>query len=57
MGVAAFVNLVVNRSSDDLYVHQGIDSGVSATSRARKAAQLGNIVEVEAVLTAHSHFA
>ncbi len=57
MGVAAFVNLVVNRSSYDLYVHQGIDSGVSASSKVRKAEQLGNIVEVDAVLTAHSHFA
>ena len=56
MGVAAFVNLVINRSSYDLYVHHGIDSGVSATSKVRKAEQLGNIVEVDAVLTAHSHY-
>jgi len=56
MGVAAFVNLVVNRSSYDLYVHHGIDSGVSATSKVRKAEQLGNIVEVDAVFTAHSHY-
>ncbi len=57
MGVATFVNLVVNRSSYDLYVHHGIDSGVCATSEVRKAEQVGNIVEVDAVLTAHSHFA
>jgi hypothetical protein len=56
MGVAAFVNLVVNRSSYDLYVHHGIDSGVSATTKIRKAEQLGNNAEVDATLTAHSHY-
>lgn len=56
LGTASFVNLVVNRSSYDLYVHHGIDSGVSATAKIRKAEQFGEYIDADAILTAHSHF-
>ena len=56
LGTATFAKLVVNRSSYDLYVHHGIDSGVSATSKIRKAEQFGEYIDADAILTARSHF-
>ena len=57
LGVHAFCNLTVNRSSYDLFFHHGLDSGVSMQTKVNKAEQLANYVNADAILTAHSHVA
>src|SRR3990167_1486718 len=57
LGVAAFVNLVVNRSSYDLFFHHGIDSGVPLAIKIRKSEAFGSFIDADAIFTAHSHIA
>ncbi len=55
LGVSAFCNLVVNRSSYDLFLHHGSDSGTAIQSKVTKAENFGRFVDADALLTAHSH--
>lgn len=55
LGNSGFLNLVVNRSSYDLFFHHGADSGVSHQSKVNKAASFANFVNADAIFTAHSH--
>lgn len=57
MGVKAMVNLVVNRSSYDLWFHHGIDSGVPLRTKIAKAETFNTFVDADAIFTAHSHIA
>lgn len=55
LGVSAFCNLVVNRSSYDLFLHHGSDSGTSIQSKVSKAEGFQRFIDADALLTAHSH--
>lgn len=57
LGVASFANLVVGRSSYDLYFHHGIDSGVALRTKIGKAEEFGKFIDADAIFTAHSHVA
>lgn len=57
LGVAAFANVVVNRSSYDLYFHHGTDSGVALASKVSKAEGFTKFILADAIFTAHSHIA
>jgi hypothetical protein len=57
MGVNAFANLIINRSSYDLYFHHGIESGVSLQSKVTKAEAFKGYIDADAIFTAHSHIA
>lgn len=57
MGVAAALNLVVNRSSYDCFFHHGIDSGSPLASKIARAERFGSFVSADALFTAHSHIA
>jgi hypothetical protein len=57
MGVSGFLNLVVNRSSYDLFFHHGSDSGTSIQSKVSKADHFTKFVDADAIFTAHSHAA
>lgn len=55
LGVSAFCNLVVNRSSYDLFFHHGADSGVAIQSKVTKAETFKQFIDADALFTAHSH--
>ena len=55
LGVQTFCNLIVNRSSYDLFFHHGLDSGVSIQTKVSKAEQFGFFIDADAIFTAHSH--
>jgi hypothetical protein len=55
LGVDAFCNLLVNRSSYDLYFHHGSDSGTSLQSKITRAEKFGAYINADALFTAHSH--
>ena len=57
MGVKTMANLVVNRSSYDLWFHHGIDSGTSLRTKIAKAEAFNAFVNADALFTAHSHIA
>jgi hypothetical protein len=57
MGVGTFANLVVNRSSYDLYCHHGTDSGISLRAKISAAESFGRFINADAIFTAHSHVA
>lgn len=57
MGVACMANLVVNRSSYDLFFHHGTDSGVALQSKLTKAESFERFIDADAMFTAHSHMA
>ena len=57
LGTAAMANLVVGRSSYDLYFHHGIDSGTSIRAKVSKAEEFARFVDADAIFTAHSHVA
>lgn len=57
LGVSTGCNLVVNRSSYDLFFHHGIDSGSPLASKIAKAEKFGGFVNADALFTAHSHIA
>jgi hypothetical protein len=56
LGISALVNLVVVRSSYDIYTHHGVDSAVSLQGKVN-AAQKHNFVLADARITGHSHAA
>lgn len=55
LGASCFANLVVNRSSYDLFFHHGSDSGIPLSSKISKAEGFGRFVDADAIFTAHSH--
>ncbi len=57
LGTSAGCNLVVNRSSYDLFFHHGIDSGSPLAAKIAKAEKFGGFVNADALFTAHSHIA
>jgi hypothetical protein len=56
-GVNSFCNLVVNRSSYDLYCHHGVDSGAKIQSKVSSADKFRGWIIADATITAHSHTA
>jgi hypothetical protein len=57
MGVCTFCNILVNRSSYDLYFHHGLDSGVSPQTKVSSAEKFTKFIDADAIFTAHSHYA
>lgn len=57
LGVAAFCNMLLRRSSYDLYCHHGSESGTSLNSKITKAEHFAKFIDADAILTAHSHIA
>lgn len=57
LGVSAFVNMVVNRSSYDMFFHHGADCGTPVSAKIRKAESFSQFVNADALFTAHSHLA
>lgn len=55
LGTAVFWNLVVGRSSYDIYTNHGVDSGVNTGTKINKAKVFESLVNADAILTAHSH--
>lgn len=55
LGISAFCNILVNRSTYDVYLHHGSDSGVALQSKVSKAEVFKQFVDADALLTAHSH--
>lgn len=55
LGISAFVNLVVNRSSYDLFFHHGASSGSPLVTKIRAAEKFTGFVDADALFTAHSH--
>lgn len=55
MGVEAYLNLIVNRSRFDLFMHHGVDAGVSLQSKTNKAELFSRFIDADAIFTAHSH--
>lgn len=55
LGTAVFWNLVVGRSSYDIYTNHGVDSGVNTGTKINKAKVFENLVEADTIMTAHSH--
>lgn len=53
--VSTFVNLVVNRSSYDLFFHHGADSGTAMQAKITKAEKFNFFINADALFTAHSH--
>lgn len=56
-GVRAFCALHVGRVRYDVYCHHGIDSGVGIQTKVSKAEYFGRFIDVDSILTAHSHVA
>lgn len=57
LGISAGCNIVVNRSSYDLFFHHGIDSGSPLATKIAKAEKFGTFINADAIFTAHSHIA
>lgn len=63
LGLDVMWHLILNggdakhRTVFDIYTHHGIDSGVTIASKVNKAQQFDRSVDVDAILTAHSHIA
>src|SRR5207247_558606 len=57
MGVETFANIVVNRSSYDLFFHHGQDSGVPLKTKIAAAENFSRMKNADAIFTAHSHVA
>jgi hypothetical protein len=57
MGIRAFCNLTVNRSTYDMYFHHGIDSGVTLQAKVNKAESFNRFILADAIFTSHSHVA
>jgi len=55
LGVSAFANITVNRSSYDVFCHHGADSGVAIQSKVTKAETFKQFVDADVLITAHSH--
>jgi len=57
MGSGTFGHFVVNRSRYDGYFHHGIQSGITLTSKIKKAEDFGKFIDADMIFTAHSHVA
>jgi hypothetical protein len=57
LGLSAFMNLIVNRSSYELYFHHGSDSSTSIRAKVASAENFGKFIDADAIFTAHSHVA
>lgn len=57
VGTCAFVNLIVNRSTYDLFFHHGTDSGTPLASKIKRAEDFARFIDADAIFTAHSHVA
>lgn len=57
LGTCAFTNLVVNRSSYDVFWHHGTDSGSPLATKVRAAEGFARWIDADAIVTAHSHVA
>ena len=57
LGASTFVNLIVNRSSYDLYFHHGVDSGVTINAKVTSHEKFNKFIDADAIFTAHSHLA
>lgn len=57
LGVSAFINMVVNKSSYDVFFHHGADSGSPQAAKIRRAEHFTQFVDADALFTAHSHLA
>lgn len=57
LGQAAFWHLKVHKSLYTIYTHHGVDSGVQISSKVNAAKKLEQIVEADAIISAHSHIA
>lgn len=55
LNIAAYWNLVVGRSSYDIYTNHGVDSGVNTGVKINKAKVFEHLVDADAIITAHSH--
>ena len=55
LGVSAFMNLTVNRSSYDLFFHHGSDCGTALQAKIARAERFTQMVNADALFTAHSH--
>ena len=56
LGISAITNLVVNRSSYTVYIHHGVDGGVSLQAKVNAAAKHFHIL-ADVRITGHSHMA
>src|SRR5574341_90973 len=54
LGVGVHANLVVNRSSYDLYFHHGKDSGTSLKGKITAAGNFGKFIDADAIFRADS---
>jgi len=55
LGTAAFVRLLVQRSSYKLFFHHGLDSSANIGGKVNKAKAFENWVDADATFSAHSH--
>lgn len=55
LGTGVFWNMVVGRSSYDIYTNHGVDSGTNTGTKVNKAKVFEKIVDADAIMTAHSH--
>lgn len=54
-GTAVFWNLIVRRSSYDIFTHHGLDSGVMIGTKINKAKKFEEYIAADAIFSAHSH--
>jgi len=57
LGISTFANVVINRSSYDMFFHHGIDSGTPLAAKIKRAEDFGKYINADAIFTAHSHVA
>jgi len=57
MGVQAFANFKLVEISYDLFFHHGIDGGVSMQVKVGAAMKFNQFINVDAIVTSHSHIA
>lgn len=55
LGTSVFWNLVVNRSSYDVFMHHGLDSGVNIGGKVNAAKKFEQFIHADAIFSAHSH--
>jgi len=55
LDVSTFMNLVINRSTYDLFFHHGSDSGTTMRAKIAKAEHFNLFINADALFTAHSH--
>lgn len=55
LGTAAFWHLKVKDVYFSVYTHHGVDSGVAIGTKVNKAKAFDNMIDSDAIMTAHSH--